>query len=232
MSESIVLHAKSRDQQGKGASRRLRKEGKVPTIIYGAGQEPRMVSLEHHKLLRFEQEESFFSSILKVDIDGSDEENVIIRDYQRDPVKPRILHVDLLRINMSEKLHTTVPLHFEGDDACPGIKEGGALQRLITEADIICLPTDLPEALVVDISAMGIGDSLHLSNIALPEGIELVVFSQIDDDATEEERAEVDYAVANMTAPRTEEEEESTEAPVAPETESENGSDADEDKSE
>ena len=97
MSDQIVLHAKKREQQGKGASRRLRKQGLVPTIIYGGGKEPKMISLDHNKLLRYEMDESFFSSILKVEIDGGDEENVIIRDYQRDPVKPFILQGEVLR---------------------------------------------------------------------------------------------------------------------------------------
>lgn len=201
MSEQIVLHAKSREAQGKGASRRLRKEGLVPAIIYGAGKEPRMISLDHSKLLRYEMEESFFSSILRLEIDGGEEENVLIRDYQRDPVKPKVLHVDLLRVKMSEKLHTTVPLHFLGDDVAPGVKAGGILQRLVTEVEIVCLPSDLPEAIDVDVSALEMGHSVHLSELKAPEGVELFAVTQLEE-ADEEHKAEMDLAVVSITAPR------------------------------
>ena len=211
MSDQIVLHAKKREEQGKGASRRLRKEGLVPTIIYGAGKEPKMISLNHNKLLKYELEESFFSSILKVEIDGGDEENVIIRDYQRDPVKPFILHVDLLRIKMSEKMHTSTPLHFIGDEDAVGIKAGGILQRLINEVDILCMPADLPEAIEVDVSALDIGESLHLSQIVLPEGVELAAMIQMEE-AEEEEKATMDLGIVSIQAPRAEVEVEETAA--------------------
>lgn len=201
MSENIVLHAQARVEQGKGASRRLRRAGQVPAIIYGAGQEPKMVTLEHSKLLRYEQEESFFASVLKVDIDGGSEENVIIRDYQRHPVKPKVLHVDLMRINMAEKLHTSVPLHYEGEDVSPAGKEGALLQRFITEIEIICLPGNLPEAIVVDLSAMEIGDAMHLFDITLPENVELAIAAQIED-MDDEEREAMNLAIASMTMPK------------------------------
>ncbi len=201
MSEQIVLHARARTEQGKGASRRLRKEGLVPAIIYGAGKEPKMISLEHSKLLRYELEESFFSSILKVEIDGGAEENVIIRDYQRDPVKPKVLHVDLLRIKMSESMQTSVPLHFVGEDVSPGIKAGGILQRQINEIEIACMPGKLPEAIDVDVSSLEIGDSIHLSQIVMPEGVELLALQHMED-ADEEHKAEMDLGVVSIQAPR------------------------------
>ncbi len=203
MSEQIVLHAKTREQQGKGASRRLRKEGQVPAIIYGAGKEPKTVSLEHSKLLRYEMEESFFSSILKVEIDGGEEENVIIRDYQRDPVKPKILHVDLLRIKMSESMQTSVPLHFVGEDLAPGIKAGGILQRQINEVEITCMPGNLPEAIEVDVSGLEIGDAVHLTQIAMPEGVELLALQHMEE-ADDEHKAEMDLGVVSIQAPRAE----------------------------
>ncbi len=206
MSDQIVLHANKREEQGKGASRRLRKQGLVPAVIYGAGKEPKMISVDHNKLLRYEMDESFFSSILKVEIDGGDEENVIIRDYQRDPVKPFVLHLDLLRIKMSEKMNTTTPLHFIGDADAVGIKAGGVLQRLITEVDILCMPADLPEAIEVDVSALDIGDSLHLSQIVMPEGVELAAMIQMGE-ADEEDKATMDLGIVSIQAPRAEVEE-------------------------
>ncbi len=214
MSDQIVLHAKKREEQGKGASRRLRKEGLVPTIIYGAGKEPKMISLDHNKLLRYEMDDSFFSSILKVEIDGGDEENVIIRDYQRDPVKPFILHVDLLRIRMSEKMHTTTPLTFVGDEDSVGVKAGGLLQRLISEVDILCMPADLPESIEVDVSGLDIGDSIHLSQIKMPEGVELAAMIQMDE-ADDEHKADLDLGVIAIHAPRAEAESEETDAEEA-----------------
>ncbi len=214
MSDQIVLHAKKREEQGKGASRRLRKEGLVPTIIYGAGKEPKMISLDHNKLLRYEMDDSFFSSILKVEIDGGDEENVIIRDYQRDPVKPFILHVDLLRIKMSEKMHTTTPLTFVGDENSVGVKAGGSLQRLISEVDILCMPADLPESIEIDVSALDIGDSIHLSQIKMPEGVELAAMIQMDE-ADDDHKADLDLGVVAIHAPRTEAEPEETDADEA-----------------
>ena len=201
MSDQIVLHAKKREEQGKGASRRLRKEGLVPTIIYGAGKEPKMISLEHSKLLRYEMEDSFFSSILKVEINGGDEENVIIRDYQRDPVKPKILHVDLLRIKMSEKMQTSVPLHFIGEEDAVGVKAGGIVQRIITEVDISCMPADLPEAIEVDISTLDVADSIHLSQLVMPEGVELLAMLQIDE-AENEHKSELDLGVVSIQVTR------------------------------
>ncbi|HHL18433.1 MAG TPA: 50S ribosomal protein L25/general stress protein Ctc [Thiothrix sp.] len=201
MSENIVLHAQTRVEQGKGASRRLRKAGLVPAIIYGAGQEPKMVTLDHSKLLRYEQDESFFASVLKVDIDGANKENVIIRDYQRDPVKPKVLHVDLMRINMSEKLHTSVPLHYEGDAVSPAGKEGALLQRFITEVEVICLPADLPEAIVVDMSAIEVGHAVHLFDIKLPENVELAVSAQVED-MNDEECEAMNLAIASMVMPK------------------------------
>lgn len=201
MSDQIVLHAKKREEQGKGASRRLRKEGLVPAIIYGAGKEPTMIALQHSKLLRYEQEESFFSSILKVEIDGGAEENVLLRDYQRDPVKPKVLHVDLLRVNMSEKIHTTVPLHFTNDDVCAGAKEGGIMQRLIAEVDIVCMPSNLPEYIEVDVIDLEVGESLHLSDIKVPEGVELMDMIHMEE-ADEEHKASLDLAIVSVQAPR------------------------------
>ncbi|CAA6814660.1 MAG: LSU ribosomal protein L25p [uncultured Thiotrichaceae bacterium] len=216
MSDQIVLHAKKREEQGKGASRRLRKEGLVPAIIYGAGKEPSMIALQHSKLLRYEQEDSFFASILKVEIDGGDEENVLIRDYQRDPVKPKILHIDLLRVNMAEKIHTSVPLHFINDEMSVGVKEGGIMQRLIVEVDIVCLPTALPEYIEVDVSDLDIGGSIHISDIKAPEGVELMDMVHMEE-ADDEHKSSLDLAIVSVQAPRgasTADEDEG--APVAP----------------
>jgi len=208
MSDQVILHAKSREAKGKGASRRLRKSGQVPAIIYGAGQEPRMISIDHNKLLKYELDDSFFSSILKIDIDGGDTENVLIRDYHRDPVKPKILHLDFLRVNMKEKLSTTVPVHFVGDENAPGIIEGGSLQRLVSELDIMCLPDDLPEFIEIDVSELTIGSSIRMAEVKAPEGVEIYAQVQMAE-ADAEQSDEMNLGLVSIAAPTVEVEEES-----------------------
>lgn len=163
--------AEPRNEQGTGASRRLRKAGKVPGIIYGAGKQPAKILLDHTAIMRQLQNEAFHSSILSVKL-GNETDQAVLRDWQMHPWKPQVVHVDLQRVSATEKLHMRVPLHFLGADVAPGVKqEGGIVSHIFNEIDITCLPKDLPEFLTVDLSALNIGDSVHLSNIQLPEGV-------------------------------------------------------------
>ena len=173
MAISFELNAESRTDTGKGASRRLRHAGKVPAIIYGAGKDPEALTLSHNEVLRNLEHEAFYSHILSVKIDGS-ETRAILRDLQRHPSKPVILHMDLQRISETEKLKTHAPLHFIGGDDAPGVKEGGLVSHDLTEVSIECLPKDLPEFIEVDVSALDIGDSIHLSGLTVPEGVILI----------------------------------------------------------
>ena len=171
MSEDFVVKATSRTEQGTSASRRLRSEGKVPTILYGGGQPPQMLAVDHNELLHHLEHESFYSHILQVDVEGT-EQRAVLKDVQRHPSKPRILHMDLMRIVAGQKIRMTVPLHFVGEKTAPGIKdEGGVLDRIRVELDIECLPKDLPEFIEVDVSGLGLNDSIHLEELTLPEGI-------------------------------------------------------------
>ena len=172
MAISFELNAESRTDTGKGASRRLRHAGKVPAIIYGGGKDPQSLTLSHNEVLRNLENEAFYSHILSVRIDGS-ETRAILRDLQRHPSKPRVLHMDLQRISESEKLKTQVPLHFLGEEDAPGVKGGGLVSHDLTEVAIECFPKDLPEFIEVDISALDIGDSIHLSDLKVPEGVTL-----------------------------------------------------------
>jgi large subunit ribosomal protein L25 len=163
--------AEPRSEQGTGASRRLRKAGKVPGILYGAGKAPSMVAFDHNAIKRQLENESFHSSILTVNV-GGEADQAILRDYQMHPWKPLVVHVDLQRVSATEKIHMRVPLHFLGADVAPGVKlQGGIVSHIFNELDVTCLPKDLPEFLTVDLSNMSIGDSIHLSDIALPEGV-------------------------------------------------------------
>lgn len=167
------LNAEKRDVKGKGASRRLRHAGKVPGVIYGAGKDAINLSLDHNALYLQVRNEAFYSSILTVNI-GKDKEQAVLRDLQMHPFKPRIAHLDLLRISATEKLHMRVPVHFMNQETAPGVKQqGGIVNHRITEIDISCLPKDLPEFLTVDVGHLNLNESVHLSDIKLPEGVSI-----------------------------------------------------------
>jgi len=172
MSQSFEVVAQPRSDEGKGASRRLRRQGLVPGIVYGGRQEPQMIALSHSDLLRKLEEEAFYSSLLELQI-GDARSRVVLKDLQRHPAKPFILHVDFQRVSMEERLRMTVPLHFENEETAKGVKAGGKVSHNVTELEISCLPKDLPEYIAVDIGGMEIGDILHVSEVALPDGVEL-----------------------------------------------------------
>jgi large subunit ribosomal protein L25 len=181
MSTSHTIIAELRDVQGTGASRRLRHAGKIPAILYGSGKDTAMLTLSHNSLYHNMEDESFHSSILTVEIDGK-KEKAILRDVQMHAYKQLIMHIDLQRVSAKDKIHMNVPFHFTGAEEAPGVKvESGIVSHLITELDIVCLPDDLPEFISIDISALNLGDSIHLSEITLPEGVESSALSHGDD---------------------------------------------------
>jgi len=209
MNENFEIEAVSRDLQGKGASRRLRREGLVPGIIYGGDAEPQMFAVKHSDLIRHLDHEAFYSHILTVKVDGKSE-RAVLKDLQRHPAKPFVTHVDLLRVKMNESIRMTVPLHFEGEEVCAGLKAGGMLLKSMVDLEVDCLPGDLPEYIAVDISGLEIGDMIHLSQLQIPEGVHIVGIEQIEE--------ENDPMVVTMEAQRAESvEEEEGEAPTAAE---------------
>jgi large subunit ribosomal protein L25 len=173
MSESFEINAVSRSDQGKGASRRLRREGKIPGVIYGAGKDPVAITLEHNELVHQLENEAFYSHILDVKVDGKAEQ-AILKDMQRHPSQPLIMHVDFQRVAANEKIRVHVPLHFINEDQAPGVKEGGIVTHSLTEVDVICLPKDLPEFIEADLSELELDATFHLSDIKMPTGVELV----------------------------------------------------------
>jgi len=177
MSESFVLEAEPRTDLGKGASRRLRRAGKIPAILYGGDQEPTALQLDHDKLLHQLENEAFYSSILTLHI-GGQEEQAILKDLQRLPGKPRLLHADFQRVKADEKIRVHVPLHFVNEDTAPGVKAGGIVTHLVVEVEVSCLPRNLPEFIEVDLAGLDLDQSLHLSELVLPEGVELVELGQ------------------------------------------------------
>jgi large subunit ribosomal protein L25 len=167
---SIV--AEFREGQGKGASRRLRHEGKVPAIIYGGHREPVALSLSQNELLHATEHESFYSSIIEIKVGDDLTQQAVVRDMQRHPYKPIIMHVDFMRVTAGELLTISVPVHFVGEEKSPAGKASGVvIQHLMTEIEIEALPKDLPEYLSVDLSKIEAGDSVMLSSVVLPEGV-------------------------------------------------------------
>jgi large subunit ribosomal protein L25 len=180
MAISFELNAEPRTDTGKGASRRLRRAGKVPAIMYGGGKDPESLTLSHNEVLRNLEHEAFYSHILTIKVGGSDT-SVILRDMQRHPSRPVVMHMDLQRISAREKLKTNVPLHFAGEDTAPGVKAGGLVSHELTEVAVECLPKDLPEFIEVDIAALDIGDSIHLSELVVPDGVTLTELARGED---------------------------------------------------
>ncbi len=177
MSIDFTLDAESRSDLGKGASRRLRRTGRVPAIIYGAGVEAESISLEHNKVMHDLENEAFYSHVLTLNVSGK-QQNVILRDIQRHPAKPIIMHMDFLRVSDDQEISIHVPLHFIGEDVCHGVKmEGGQISHQMIEVEVTCLPKHIPEFIEVDVTELRIGDSIHLSDIKVPEGISLTALS-------------------------------------------------------
>lgn len=177
MNLSFEIQAETRQDVGKGASRRLRKANKVPAILYGADKPAQSLVLDHELLLRSLAQEAFYSHILTVNVDGKPQK-AVLKAVQRHPYKPRILHIDLLRTSAKQKLRMHVPLHFIGEESAPGIKEGGLLSHQLIETEIECLPADLPEYLEVDVSALPLNGLVHLSEIKLPKGVTIPALAQ------------------------------------------------------
>jgi large subunit ribosomal protein L25 len=208
---NFKINAELRDDLGKGASRRLRRENKVPCIIYGGDRDPRSISIEHNKVLRFIEEESFFTSILELKATGGKRQSVILRDMQRHPAKPIIMHMDFQRINDDEEITMNIPLHFLNEDECEAAKTAGIIvSHQITDVEVACLPADLPEFIEIDLANFNEGDIIRLSNIALPKGVTLTAFTHGD----VEEHDEVVVATTHVQAIV---EDEDSEAPTATE---------------
>jgi large subunit ribosomal protein L25 len=177
MSGEFVLDAAVRGDAGKGASRRLRHQHLVPGIIYGGDKAPRTISLSHKDLTKALENEGFFSHLITLNVDAEAEE-VILKDLQRHPSKPRILHADFLRVVRGRKIHVHIPLHFINEDKCYGVKtQGGMIQHNANELHVSCLPKDLPEFIEVDMTKYHVGESVHISELALPEGVESIDLS-------------------------------------------------------
>ena len=173
MKTSFELVAEFRDDQGKGASRRLRRDGKVPAILYGGPHVARPLSLNHTKLVQVLSDERCYSTILAIKV-GDEQQAAVLKDLQRHPFKNQILHVDFQRVFEGEPIRLHVPLHFINETGCVGVKDqGGIISHLRNDLEVLCLPKDLPEFIEVDVIELGLNQLIHLSEIKLPAGVQL-----------------------------------------------------------
>ena len=181
MSEAIFnLDASVRTDLGKGASRRLRREDKLPGIIYGGEEAPVSITLDHNKVNNSADFEAFYSHVLTLNLDGKPVE-VLVKDMQRHPYKPKIMHIDFQRVIAGEDVHTNVPLHFVNEDKSAAVKAGCIAEHHVTEIEVTCQPKDLPEFIEVDMAAVEMGQTVHLSDLTLPAGVSSVELAKNDE---------------------------------------------------
>ena len=206
MSVTFELDAEVRTDLGKGASRRLRHANKIPAIMYGGGEDPVALTMDHDKVAHALENEAFYSSILTVKVAGK-AQKAILRDLQRHPARPVINHVDFQRVSSKDKIHMQVPLHFINEDIAVGVKIGGGLiSHNMNELEVVCMASDLPEYIEVDVKDLEEGHSLHISDLKLPEGVESVALSHGEDH---------DLPVVSIHAKRGGGSDEAEEAPAA-----------------
>jgi large subunit ribosomal protein L25 len=172
--ESFVVNAELRTDQGKAASRRLRRTGKVPAVIYGGKDPAQQLALSHHEMAKHLETEAFYSHILTLKFGGK-EQQAVLKDIQRHPAQPVLMHFDFQRVFADVAIRMTVPLHFIGGDKCPGVKvDGGLVEHTLVQVEVECLPKDLPEFIEVDLSNMKLNETVHLSQLKLPAGVTLI----------------------------------------------------------
>lgn len=214
--ETFEVNAEARSDTGKGASRRLRRSGQVPGIVYGIGKDPAMITVAHNELEQHLEHEAFYSHILTLKV-GKKKEKVVLKDLQRHPAKPFVEHIDFLRISDDQDIRMTVPLHFMNETTAPGVKEGGTATFYMNSVEVSCKPADLPEFIEVDMGGLNIADSIHLADIQAPENVEFPALSK---------GAQHNYAVVAVLGGRNVVSDEEDTAPAsapasAPEAESE-----------
>ena len=219
MSDNIQLNAEPRADKGKGASRRLRRTNRVPAIVYGGDNDPVSISLAHNEFSHELENEAIYTQIIDLNI-GKSSEEVILRDLQRHPFKNKIQHADFFRIDKKKPIHVVVPIHVNNAEECVGVKlDGGMLTQLVSETEVVCLPKHLPEYLEIDAKDVHLGDIIHLSELKVPEGVEIVALTHGED---------YDVGILSVVKTRAEEEvsdeaPEAEEVPVADVDDSEGG---------
>ena len=216
MSDNITLNAVPRSDSGKGASRRLRHQGLVPAIVYGGKFDPVQISIDHNVFIHELDKETIYTQVVDLKMDDKTQE-VILRDLQRHPYKNKIMHADFFRIDKNTPIKVVVPIHATNAEDCVGVKmDGGMMTQLVTEIEIIALPKDLPEHLEIDALNLHLGEILHLTDIQLPEGVEIVALTYLEE---VEDIEHDDHNVGVLSVVKTREEIIEDEAPEAPDSE-------------
>lgn len=177
MSNVFEFVAEKRVESGKSAAKAARRSGRVPAVIYGGSAEPVMLTLEHNEVLKHLEHEAVYSHILDVTVDG-EKEQALLKGVQRDPAKPRVLHLDFMRVVAGHEIKMNVPFHFLNEESCVGVKAGGVVMHGMTDVEVVCMPRNLPEYIEVDLADLDVGGVIHLSEIKLPEGVEIPELSQ------------------------------------------------------
>jgi len=215
-SDTLHLNAALRSDSGKGASRRLRHQGLVPAIVYGGDRDPAMVTIPHNEFIHELENDAIYTQVIELRV-GDRKQEVILRDLQRHPYKNKVMHADFFRIDQNKPIKVVVPIHVENADNCVGVKmDGGMMTQIVTEIEIISLPKDLPEYLEIDAENLHLGESLHLTDIKMPEGVEIVALTYLED---VEDIEHDDHNVGVLSVVKTREEIIEDEAPEAPEGE-------------
>ncbi|SJZ83943.1 50S ribosomal protein L25/general stress protein Ctc [Consotaella salsifontis] len=187
MSETYTVKAELREKVGKGAARHLRRTGMVPAVIYGAKQDPLPIAIPYKETFMKLHAGGFMTTIATVEVDGQ-QIKVLPKDYQLDPVRDFLMHVDFLRVSETSEVTVEVPVHFAGEDACPGIRRGGVLNVVRHQVEIHCPASAIPDSLTADVSKLDIGDSLHASEVTLPKGVRFTITDR-------------DFTIATIAAP-------------------------------
>jgi large subunit ribosomal protein L25 len=202
-SQHFVINAQTRETSGRSASRCLRRQEKLPGIIYGAKKDPQTLTFDHNEILHALEHEAFYSSIIEIKIDGNNTQKAVIKDLQRHAYKPKLMHIDFLRVDENTEIHIHVPLHYVG--TCTAVEEeGGVINHLMNEVEVVCLPKDLPEYIEVDISNLKLDETIHLSQLKIPAGVQLAELIHGND-----------AGVANVHIPRASKEDEAADAAEA-----------------
>jgi large subunit ribosomal protein L25 len=181
MSNVFEFVAESRGQSGTSAARAVRRQGRVPAIVYGGHVDPVLLSLNQNEVVKHLVHEAVYSHVLDLAVDGK-VEKVVLKGLQRHPAKTQILHMDFMRVNMQEEIRVHVPIHFKGENVCVGIKAGGLLMPLMSDIEVVCLPGDLPEFIEIDITRLAVGDSVHLHDLTPPAGVQFAALAHAHDE--------------------------------------------------
>ena len=232
MSDNISLNVEPRSDSGKGASRRLRNQGLVPAILYGGKFDPVKISIAHNEFIHELEKETIYTQVVDLKMGGKVQE-VILRDLQRHPYKNKILHADFFRIDKNTPIKVLVPVHVNNAEECVGVKmDGGMLTQLVTEIEIIALPKDLPEYLEIDALELHLGDILHLTDIKMPQGVEIVSLTH-HEEVEDIEHSDLNVGVLSVVKTRAEEiiDDEAPEAPASEDDEAADGEAAEGDAS-